>query len=73
MDRFIASPALTLALLLSFLAPNYIDLALGLFTLLDAVALTLLGLRERDTFPWDDFNRREYVRRWSGEHVSRHR
>jgi AraC-like DNA-binding protein len=53
----------TVALLLSTVAPVYIDLAQGLFTLGYAVALTLLGLRERDTFPWVDFNRREYVRR----------
>jgi AraC-like DNA-binding protein len=53
----------TVALLLSAIAPGYIDLAQGLFTLAYAVALTLLGLRERDTFPWVDFNRREYVRR----------
>ncbi len=54
---------LSVALLLTLFAPNFIDLAQGLFTFFYAVALTLLGLRERDTFPWVDFNRREYVRR----------
>ena len=54
---------LTVALLLSAFNPNYIDLAQGLFTLFYAVALTLLGLREQDTFPWVDFNRRDYVHR----------
>ena len=54
---------LVVVLLLSAFAPNWIDLAMGLCTLFYAMALTLLGLRERDTFPWVDFNRREYVRR----------
>ena len=54
---------LTVALLLIGFAPLYIDLAQGSFTLAYAVALTVLGLRERDIFPWVDFNRREYVSR----------
>ena len=54
---------LSVAVLLSLFSPNFIDLAQGLFTLFYAVALILLGLGERDTFPWVDFNRREYVRR----------
>lgn len=54
---------LSVALLLSLFAPNFIDLAQGLFTLFYAALLTWLGLRERDTFPWVDFNRREYVHR----------
>jgi len=54
---------LAVALLLSRFAPTYIDFAQGLFSLFYGLALTLLGLRERDTFPWVDFNQREYVRR----------
>ncbi len=54
---------LGVAILLVTFAPWYIDLAQGLFTLLYAVALIMLGLSERDTFPWVDFNRREYVMR----------
>lgn len=54
---------LSVALLLSLFALNFIDLAQGLFSLFYVVALTLLGLRERDTFPWVDFNRRKYVHR----------
>ena len=50
------------AIVLSLLAPRYLDLAQGIFTLLYAGALLVLGLRETDTFPWVDFNRREYVR-----------
>lgn len=58
---------LSVAILLVLFAPWYIDLAQGLFTLVYAVALIILGLNERDTFPWVDFNRREYVIRalWS--------
>jgi AraC-like DNA-binding protein len=54
---------LAVAILLILFAPWYIDLAQGLFTLLYAVALIMLGLNERDTFPWVDFNRRDYVMR----------
>jgi AraC-like DNA-binding protein len=54
---------LAVALLLAATEQDLIDLAQGLFTLIYAAALLRLGLRERDTFPWVDFNRRDYVRR----------
>lgn len=53
---------LATAFLLASIAQQLIDLAQGLFTLVYAIALVRLGLGERDTFPWVDFNRRGYVR-----------
>jgi AraC-like DNA-binding protein len=54
---------LAVAFLLAAIAQDLIDLAQGIFTLIYAAALMRLELRERDTFPWVDFNRRDYVRR----------
>ena len=53
---------LAVALVLIRFAPELIDFAQGAFTLLYAIALIVLGLHEQDTFPWVEFNRREYVR-----------
>ncbi len=48
---------------LTITASNIIDPMLGLITLGYGIALIVLGLTEKDIFPWVDFNRREYIYR----------
>ncbi|MEM7292080.1 MAG: helix-turn-helix domain-containing protein [Pseudomonadota bacterium] len=55
------APLLT-AVVLSITAIDFLDLAQGLYTVGYACALVLIGVRERDVFPWVEFNRKQFVR-----------